>query len=194
MKVEEQIKKYHAQVLLNARQLGDKDENLIDDLIQEGHIAIFNAVSKYKEDTGPFTPYVIKCIKLSMYSFLDNNKRTIRIPMNKQLDEVFMKSVKPPYSIDDENINIEIADIPTEANEEKELIQKAISTLNENEQEIINLYFGFTNIYEDSLTLKEIGELTNTSKQNIALKVSKILSKLKTNPTLSKYYQKRKTL
>lgn len=193
MNVEEQIKKYFPQVLLNARQLGNNNEELINDLIQEGNIAIFNAVTNYKETTGPFTPYVIKCIKFSMYTFLDNNKRTIRIPMNKVKNKEFIKTVKQPFSIDDENINIEIPDVPAPANEEKEIIKAAISTLKPNEQELINLYFGFNNLMEDSLNLQEIGELTKTSKQNISVKLIKILSKLKLNPILIKYYQKRKT-
>lgn len=193
MNVEEQIKKYFPQVLLNARQLGNNNEELINDLIQEGNIAIFNAVTNYKETTGPFTPYVIKCIKFSMYTFLDNNKRTIRIPMNKVKNKEFIKTVKQPFSIDDENINVEIPDVPAPANEEKEIIKAAISTLKPNEQELINLYFGFNNLMEDSLNLQEIGELTKTSKQNISVKLIKILSKLKLNPILTKYYQKRKT-
>jgi RNA polymerase primary sigma factor len=59
----------------------------------------------------------------------------------------------------------------------KREIERALSTLSEREAEVINLYFGLTN--EHSLTLEEIGEKFNLTRERVRQIKEKAIRRLR---------------
>ena len=72
------------------------------DLIQEGNIALMEAVESFNPEIGRFSSYAIPCIRGAILSFI-NSKNLIHIPRNLQYDIINLKKGKRE---DDGNENL----------------------------------------------------------------------------------------
>ncbi len=98
-------KKYYSELLYNQnkkmiykiakRYIGYAE---IDDLMQEGFIALLDGADKWKEDEGVlFTTYVYKAITSHLRLYIDTNCNVVRIPSHQKARILKMKKVIDSY-------------------------------------------------------------------------------------------------
>lgn len=132
-----------------------KDILTIDDLIAEGNIGLIEAIKNFDSS---------KNVKFSYYASFWIKKYMIEL--------IKLQDVNTSQS--DE---IEIIEEEVEDNSDIKLkLKKALNHLKKNEQIAVMYYFGFGG---DSLTLEEIGEEMNLSKQRVGQIITKAKEKLK---------------
>ena len=176
------------------------------DLIAEGNLGLMKAINNFDWSKNlRFISYAVWWVKQSILQSLNDNSRTIRLPVNVvqdlhrakkeiesnggKLDDKFQNL---PSMIDlDMNINEdgdtlvdviknEGADMPDEAFNGKDLLKaKLISLLNvldEREKVIVEDYFGLTGTQR---TLEDIGSDFNLTKERVRQIKEKALRKLR---------------
>lgn len=198
----------------------------LSDLISEGNLGLIKAAAKFDPTRGfRFISYAVWWVKQSIIQSLNDNARTVRLPVNvtnnvsklkKEMvkfeqmngrkatssDDLFDKDGKkfdmsilnhPTCSSLNEKINEdgdEVMDViadnsfnrPDEDVYSDEILKselnETLSVLSERERKIIEMYFGMDG---GSMTLEQIGDEYNLTKERIRQIKEKALRKLKNN-------------
>ena len=168
-------------------------DNDYNDLIQVGRISLYDSYVKYDELLGvPFMKYAGLNVKYAMIAFLDNNSKTIRVPVSqiysdnggvKSIPTVSTEKLLLPTSDSSTTIGELIADEDTSEDEEyalemKTKLRTAIGQLKEDHQRIIKLYYGIDTPNEKKYNCIEIAKMTGCTKQNINAKKNVAIKKL----------------
>jgi RNA polymerase sigma factor (sigma-70 family) len=165
-------------------------DKFYDDLYQEGHIGLHLATQNYDEKYGDFHNYAQWYIVGRMKNYLTNFSRTVKIPAsqlnknNKSYNEDYQ------YIIDGHTISIDqqigdedktYGDLylpphqPEEFKEEEpiiKLLRQYLDQLKERYQTILNLR------YNEAMTLEEIAEKLNVTREAVRLQHDKAIAKL----------------
>lgn len=138
-------------------QIGIYDE---EDFIQEAYVIMLRAIKNYNSSNVRFSSYLEKCLK--------NLNQTFEKAKEDNIFESFQEELFPENVDFDEIIRKNLI---------KEEIQKALSTLNEREEKVIRLRFGFYN--DNSLTQKEVAKILGISSGRVGQIEAKALRKLR---------------
>jgi RNA polymerase sporulation-specific sigma factor len=152
----------------------------MDDLISTGTLGLIKAVRSFDTEKGSkFATYAAKCIDNEILMMLRSEKKRQR--------EI---SIYEPIGTDKEGNEISLLEIMVsknrdilqlvELNDDIKWLKKAFfSELNEREQQIVALRYGFTALGE--LTQREISEMLGISRSYVSRIEKKALEKLKEN-------------
>ncbi|MBE6732593.1 MAG: sigma-70 family RNA polymerase sigma factor [Ruminococcaceae bacterium] len=113
------IKRYQPLLKSMALSMSTRDDE-VEDLMQEGNIALFSAVRSYKSQKASFSTYAATCVKNAMIDVLrrEGSKRKIPEGMVSPIDEVEPQDNNTPekiffdnedYRILTDSINIELS-------------------------------------------------------------------------------------
>lgn len=157
------------------------------DLISEGNMGLIKAAEKY--DSGKdvkFISYSVWWIKQYIQEFLKKNKNINNFEADDSTLYVDNLNYHDSDEADDTNIicnNILLQDddcdnIEDQEKNRKDIINDIMTVLNKRESDIIIKYFGLDNNKE--MTLEEIGNLYNLTKERVRQIKEKALRKLRT--------------
>ena len=157
---------------------------LIDDLIQQGNIGLYEAAFRFDPEHGvKFTSFARTRILKKMNELIDQCGRLVRIPVNQEYDRYLaIKSGKEVKNLapvrldslisDDSKETLESrfkVDVPDEGELERmQTLRAALGVLTEQEREVITLFFGLET--GEKITQIEIGKrlgVTNVTVGNI---------------------------
>lgn len=149
----------------------------VEDLTSIGTIGLIKAINTYQPDKNiKLATYASRCVENEILMYIrknNNRKREVSIdePLNTDWDgnELLLSDVLGT----DEDIVYKTI----EENEEKRIVEKAISKLNKREQTIIRLRFGLNG--EEEKTQKEVADLLGISQSYISRLEKKIIKRLK---------------
>lgn len=155
---------------------GFADEDLLQDLKQEGSVGLWQAHERFDPSKGDnYHQWLIYGIKQMMLNYVTRNSRTVRIPSNvvfskEEVDEDKMPyltnriSIDLPISDDGSKLSDLMADISVGEDDiynfEKERIEKLLLTLKPKDIRILELY------YYSGYSIYEIGQLLHCTPQN----------------------------
>lgn len=170
----------------------------LNDLINDGNIGLIKASQKYNESFNiKFTSYAYFWIKESIISSINNNSRTLRIPIGEYNKQKRSENKTKIYSlnnfIDDENNEYcDIIENCVMDNDELSLhdgwdceliknnIDKLLEGLTPKEKFIIEHYYGLNDV-EKQMKYVEIGKLLGLSSERVRKIKQQALRKLKNN-------------
>jgi len=149
----------------------------IEDLISIGTIGLIKAVNTFNpEKKIKLATYASRCIENEILMYLRRN--------NKIRSEV---SFDEPLNIDWDGNELLLSDVlgtdddiitrDLEAHVDKRLLKKALESLNEREQQIMELRFGL--IGEEDMTQKDVADMLGISQSYISRLEKKIIRRLK---------------
>jgi len=157
---------------------------LIDDLIQQGNIGLYEAALRFDPEHGvKFTSFARTRILKNMNELIDQCGRLVRIPVNQEYDRYLaIKSGKEVKNLapvrldslisDDSKETLESrfkVDVADEGELERmQTVHAALGVLTEQEREVITLFFGLET--GEKITQIEIGKrlgVTNVTVGNI---------------------------
>ncbi len=149
----------------------------LDDLTSIGTIGLIKAINTYKTDKNiKLATYASRCIEneILMYMRKCSNRRvevSIDEPLNTDWDgnELLLSDV---LGTDENEVYKDL-----ETNEDKKIINEALSKLNKREQLIIKLRFGLDDTEE--YTQKEVADMLGISQSYISRLEKKIMKRLK---------------
>lgn len=149
----------------------------IEDLISIGTIGLIKAVNTFKADKNiKLATYASRCIEneILMYLRKSSGKGTevsFDEPLNTDWDgkELLLSDVLGTDS--------DVVMRPIEADEDRQILRKAVSRLSHREQEIITMRFGLRGHRE--LTQKEVADRLGISQSYISRLEKRIISRLK---------------
>lgn len=149
----------------------------IEDLVSIGTIGLIKAINTFCPDKNiKLATYASRCIEneILMYIRKFSNTRTeisIDEPLNVDWDgnELLLSDV---LGNDEDSVSYEL-----EQQEEREVIRRAVATLEPREREIIEMRYGLCG--KDELTQKEVAELLGISQSYISRLEKKIIAKLR---------------
>jgi RNA polymerase sigma factor (sigma-70 family) len=144
-----------------------------EDLNQEGLAALVHAMSNYNPKLGNFFWWSHKYIDTRI-SRSANLHTTIRYPMKVAKEVPPHKEVAMPLVISNDNPENNLYDV-----EIKNLLSNIVSQLEENQKEIINLYFGFTT--NKPLSVNKICKELKISRLTCVKSIKKSLAFVKEN-------------
>lgn len=156
------------------------DNNKKKDFISliEQHQGIIYKVSKMYCDKEECRQDLFQDILVQLWqsypSFNNNSKFSTwmyRVALNTAIAQFKKEKKKPEESVPDVPTNIIEDDSYKEKENQRELIQKAISKLNKAEKAIIILYM-------DDYSYEEIAEITGITTSNVGVKINRIKTKL----------------
>ena len=161
----------------------DVSSSEMEDLISIGTIGLIKAVNTYKSDKNiKLVTYASRCIENEILMFLRKKSKS-----RKEI------SLDEPLNVDYDGNELLLGDIigtqsdlvekAFERNENKRILLKAISTLNEREKMILQMRYG---IGENEATQKDIAEKLGISQSYISRLEKRILVQLKMTLTSSK--------
>lgn len=164
-------------------------QNFKEDLIQAGNLGLIEAVKKFDPVKGTFTTYAKYWIKNSIQRETHFLRNAAKIGIERLI--IFKEEPLKYTSLDDPNTSSSIqisskTDIEYDFFKEQvleELNKTLFEVLDVSERELINLRF-----YKD-MSLAEIGNEINLSKQRIHQVQTQILSKLKSDPKIQRIYK-----
>ncbi len=150
----------------------------IEDLISIGTIGLIKAINTFRSDKQiKLATYASRCIENEILMFLRKNTGTKN---ELSLDE--------PLNIDYDGNELLLSDIlgtendyvykNIEENEDRKMIMRAISSLNQRDRQIIELRYGI-NRGGNELTQKEVADLLGISQSYISRLEKKIILQLK---------------
>ena len=158
----------------------------IDDLIAEGNVGLTKAISKFNPDYDvKFISYGVFWIRQSMQSLIKQQQK--RKAMEISSDDELIKPITNGKKIfDEEDEKLQIIDVMSSNEEEeekkekeknqRELISKLLTILDDREKIIISEYFGLNG---KTKTLEEIGSILDLSKERVRQIKEKSLKKLR---------------
>ena len=149
----------------------------LDDLTSIGTIGLIKAINTYKSDKNiKLATYASRCIEneILMYIRKNSNRRvevSIDEPLNTDWDgnELLLSDV---LGTDENEIYKDL-----ETNEDKKILNEAISKLSPREQEIVKLRFGLDD--SEEYTQKEVADMLGISQSYISRLEKKIMKRLK---------------
>ncbi len=158
----------------------------IEDLISLGTIGLIKAVNTFKSDKQiKLATYASRCIENEILMFL---RKSTGIKNELSLDE--------PLNVDYDGNELLLSDVlgtendyvykSIEESEDKKMILKAISRLDQRERQIIELRYGI-NRNGKELTQKEVADLLGISQSYISRLEKKIINQLKDYLTKQNY-------
>ena len=149
----------------------------LEDLTSIGTIGLIKAINTYKADKNiKLATYASRCIEneILMYIRKCSNRRveiSIDEPLNTDWDgnELLLSDV---LGTDEDEIYKDL-----ESNEDKKIINEAVSKLSKREQTIVKLRFGLDG--NDEYTQKEVADMLGISQSYISRLEKKIMKRLK---------------
>ena len=150
----------------------------VEDLISIGTIGLIKAINTFRTDKNiKLATYASRCIENEILMYL---RKTTKTKTEVSIDE--------PLNVDWEGNELLLSDVlgtdvdviykDIEDEVDKQLLTSAIATLNQREQEIIQLRFGIgTN--RDELTQKEVADILGISQSYISRLEKKIIGRLR---------------
>ena len=149
----------------------------LEDLISIGTIGLIKAINTFKSDKNiKLATYASRCIENEILMYIRKNSSrhtevSIDEPLNTDYDgnELLLSDL---ICSDEESVFFDI-----EMEEDKKTIMSALAKLDEREQKIIELRFGFKSGRE--LTQKEVADMLGISQSYISRLEKKIISQLK---------------
>lgn len=199
--IEKLIKQYDRYIQLRANAYGQTQTDIIEDLLQIGKIAVFEACESYNPNkNGTLQTWIFKMVDFEMMDYLNKNARTIRYPNNfiyskdNQLKEKYsVKTISqelPAFSsanqeYDDVFIKDQLVDDTAhldiiegiEPDTPLIKLRMALNSLKLKDKELIEMYYGINR--DEPMSFEEIGKFYGTTKQNIHLKFKRISNELK---------------
>jgi RNA polymerase sigma factor (sigma-70 family) len=178
--VEELIKKYDRYIIVLATKFNIND--LKEDLIQEGKIAIFNSYYNYNEDKGTLHSYLVTSIRNAMITYINTYGSTIRRPkqlVKEHININFISTSTPLGNDTDTTVGDTIPIIEEDTSiDDQETAQRAavmhyLDKLKESHQQIIKMH-----IIEE-MTFEDISKELGVSRQAISQKYKIAINKLK---------------
>ena len=172
-----------------------------EDLVNEGCIGLMTAIEKFDSSMGyRFITYASWWIQQSIGRAICERGRTIRLPQNKAKElggRYNVLSLDTPAESQDSDSSKTIGDnvadmwsrspeVEAICNILKEEVAKALGSLSIRDAEILRMRYGFNS--REPMTLEEIGDRWNLSKERIRQIEDKALRKLKRScPWLEDY-------
>lgn len=163
------------------------DSSHREDMIQCSRIGLHKAIETFKEGAGStFTSWVWTFMRKEMIDYINQNIRTIRIPVNQIYNkERESQPTDKVYSLDDTYLDTGESIYSTIEYEEEEdnstddgqelvraLLKKHLTTLNERHQSILSMR------YIDEMNLDEIAANLNVTRQAVAMQHDNAIKKL----------------
>lgn len=176
--LEETLSKNHRYILKVAQSFGQN--NWIDDLVQEGKIALVKAYNQYTPEKGIFHSYALTLIKFGMMTYLTNNCRMIRIPSNTlwkgEIKQSFVHLDQPnseDNTIDLED-KVEDKELDDQETHQRSSVMHYLSKLKESHQKIVKA------IVIEEKTFQEVGDELGITRQAVQQQYENALKKLRT--------------
>jgi len=149
----------------------------LEDLISIGTVGLIKAINTFKSDKNiKLATYASRCIENEILMYIrkyGNIKSEVSLdePLNTDWDgnELLLSDI---LGNDDDNIAYE-----TEQNEERQIIRRAVESLNDREREIIELRYGLRD--EKEMTQKEVADKLGISQSYISRLEKKIIDQLR---------------
>ena len=149
----------------------------IEDLISVGTIGLIKAVGSFNGDKQiKMATYASRCIENEILMFL---RKSVKIKKEVSLED--------PLNMDSDGNELKLSDCLGTPNDEaskdydndieKQILKKALSTLNDREMLIMNMRFGLEN--DKEMTQKEVADKLNISQSYISRLEKKIIDRLK---------------
>lgn len=167
---------------------GYDDEDLIQDLVQEGNIAIWTSTQKYNADSQiTFHQYLIHSVKYAMCNYMTINSRTIKLPPSLIFENYHAKlkkdivtpnvkiSIDQPINNDTKLADLleDIATIDTDTLDHNQYVLKTlINGLKQRDKYMVEQYF------IKGRNLEEIAIEQGVSKQRISQIVIAAINKI----------------
>jgi RNA polymerase primary sigma factor len=164
------------------------------DLINEGNLGLIKAAKRFDETRGfKFISYAVWWIRQSILQALAEQSRVVRLPLNRvgalnkigkaysSLEQEFEREPSPSEIADQLDMtDFEVADTLDDDLMDESLrveIDRALATLTKREAEVVRLYFGLGQ--EHPLTLEEIGERFNLTRERVRQIKEKAIRRLR---------------
>ena len=178
-------------VLIVEKYVGRND---IEELVFDGNLGLCRAVEMfdYRFHSTRFNTYAGVVIKRYIEDGIYDNSRTIRIPhyiYSKKGEELYKKTVNLSDEVSLEQFQLPWISKRLYDDEHLLGVEPAIekSSLNKNEKRVISMRFGLNG--HQSMTLEEIGQGLNLTRERIRQIESRALQKLGRDKKLQKIYQ-----
>ena len=184
MSIEDLLKQYQRYIIKVASTL-TRDEYIKEELIAEANIGIWKAYQRFNEAEGTLHSYLISYIRGSMLNYLTDSIRTIKPSaklihhINRTEGEELVKTISMDIEVEDgyslsETISNEEEDISMDDQQElvRALLKKHITQLKDKWQKIITMR------YIEEMTLDEIADNLNITRQAVALQHDNAIKKL----------------
>ena len=143
-----------------ARRIAGKRKDLVDDLVQEGYLALYRAAESYDSQCGvPLWGFAYKSL---VYDMLKAAKRITRVLSSDE--QVTIDSLDEPEGYEAARFVLDCNLTPCERYEledTRKAIRKAVELLPRNERIAVSLLYGLDGLYERKLT--NIAEELNCS-------------------------------
>jgi RNA polymerase sigma factor (sigma-70 family) len=186
LSIEDLLKQYQRYLIKVASNL-TTDDYIKEELIQEASISLVKAYQLYDESKGELHSYLISYIRGSMLNYLTTHSRTIKVPanivhhINRTEGLSFNHTLSLDTKIGDEDSST-LGDLVGDQDEDNSLddlaqaklglLRHYIPKLKEQWQTIIKLR------YFEEMTLDEIAEQLNITRQAVALQHDSAIKKL----------------
>lgn len=173
-----------------------KGDQEYDDLLQEGNVALIDAVSQFApERNRTFYTYAFTCISRRMASYMLQNRRLISVPWHAYPKKDEYESLKLPLRSLDERIKgedtfTELKDvIPGEINIEEEIVdavsaernkeklQEIMKCLTDIERQVIESHYGLCG--QEKKTLSQIARDRCVSHQSVSSTERRAIRKMR---------------
>ena len=159
-----------------ARGIAGKRKDLVDDLVQEGYLALYRAAESYDSQYGvPLWGYAYKNLG---YDLLKSAKRITQVLSADE--EVAIDSLDEPEGFEAARFVLDYNPTPCERYElenTRRAIRKAVNLLPRNERIAVSLYFGLDGFYERPYST--IAEELDCSVEGARKAVDRGISKLR---------------
>lgn len=206
MEYNQLLKDYSRAIQKMAYSFRINDSDVVEDLIQIGRIALWDASIRYDKDNAGgvrFEGYFKVYCRGKMMTYLSENLRTIRIPNNalrllkkgenylpkgEFIQESSTLSLNTPIGSDNSTLSDVIAIEVEEDTPDFNPLHIALNSLSIKDEDIMKMYWGISP-YEDKHTLKQIGDKYGKCRENIRQIIKKVLKKLKTNENVRRILQ-----
>ena len=172
-----------------------KQPEYIDDLIQEGNIALHKAFTTFKPELGkPFLGYAKPIITNQMKSWLRIHSNVIRTPTNLIGSDDLIQTISISTPVDENNTPLSEF-IPSQVSttqNDTSIVKMAVMTLEKDtDKKILMMWLGLDNELNEivPMTYQDISDELGCTRENIRQKINKVLKQLQTNEKIQKAYQ-----
>ena len=167
----------------------------LDDLIQEGNIALYRAFTTFNPKLGkPFLGYAKPIILNAMRSWLKKNSNTIKTPANLIGSDDIIQTISISTPVDENNTPLSEF-IPSQVSttqNDTSIVKMAVMTLEKDtDKKILMMWLGLDNELNEivPMTYQDISDELGCTRENIRQKINKVLKQLQTNERIQKTYE-----
>jgi len=166
---------------------------LVDDLIQQGNIGLYEAALRFDPDAGvKFTSFARTRVLKMMNELIDHCGRLVRIPVNQEYDRYLaiksgqevdnLTPVRLDSLISDDSKETQASKFKFEEADESDqeildTLKSALGILTDREREVITLFFGLET--GERITQIEIGEMLGVTNVTVGNIKKRALAKIK---------------